>query len=288
MPLDAWLLALAAAFFFGLALVLTQFGLNHLPSFRGAIVSLPTSAVWFWVVGLFMLDGDGWRIDAAAIFAAVGLLFPVAVTLLTFEGNRRMGPNITGAVGGLAPLFAVMFAVIVLNEAPTLVQLLGIGAIVAGVAVMSASRRQATATWPYWVLALPLLAAAIRGGTQPVVKAGLALWSSPLAAVVIGTTVSSIVILLVAVIRARGWPRGFNRNGVLWFFSVGTCNGAAVIALYAALAKGPVTLVSPLAASYPLVTLGLSAVLLRSVRPSPRLALGVAATVGGVVLLLIA
>ena len=288
MPLDAWLLALAAAFFFGLALVLTQFGLNHVASFRGAIVSLPTSAAWFWVAALFALDGGGWRIDAAAMFAAVGLLFPVVVTLLTFEGNRRMGPNITGAVGGLAPLFAVLFAVIVLSEAPTAVQLIGIGAIVAGVATMSATGRQAVMSWPRWALALPLLAAAIRGGTQPVVKAGLALWQSPLAAVVIGTTVSSIVILAIAAARGQLKPAVFSGKGAAWFFCVGTCNGIAVMALYAALARGPVTLVSPLAAGYPLVTLALSAVMLRSVRLSPRLVAGVVATVGGVVLLLVA
>ena len=87
----AWLLALAAAFFFGLALVLTQFGLNHMSSFEGATVSLPTVALWFWIVSLFMLDGEGWRIDAAAIFAAVGLLFPIAVTLLTFEARSSAG-----------------------------------------------------------------------------------------------------------------------------------------------------------------------------------------------------
>ena len=288
MPFDVWLLAAAGAFFFGLALVLTQFGLAHLPPFRGAIVSLPTSAAWFWLVGLFMLDSDGWRVDAAAIFAGVGILFPFLVTLLTFEGNRRMGPNVTGAVGGLAPLFAVLFAVIILSESPTVIQMVGLAAIVAGVAAMSASRRQAAVTWPYWALALPLLAAAIRGGTQPIVKVGLALWSSPLAAVILGTTVSSIIILTIAVIRARGWPQGISAKGAMWFFFVGSCNGAAVIALYAALARGPVTLVSPLVACYPLVTLAMSAILIRSVRPTPYLIGGVAATVTGVVLLLVA
>ncbi len=42
-----------------------------------------------------------------AIFAAVGLLFPGAATLLTFAANRALGPVITGTLGNLAPLFAV-------------------------------------------------------------------------------------------------------------------------------------------------------------------------------------
>jgi hypothetical protein len=62
--------------------------------------------------------------------------------LSNFESNRLMGPNIAGAVGGLA--------------------------------------------------------SAIRGFVQPVVKLGLEHWPNPIAAVVIGYTVSSIVVILAA------------------------------------------------------------------------------------------
>ena len=41
---DPQVLALCASFLFGLALVLTQFGLRHVPPSRGASVSIPTSA----------------------------------------------------------------------------------------------------------------------------------------------------------------------------------------------------------------------------------------------------
>jgi drug/metabolite transporter (DMT)-like permease len=68
--------------------------------------------------------------------------------------------------------------------------------------------------------------------------------------------------------------------------AVGFCNGLAVLLIYAALARGPVTLVAPLFAAYPLVTLALSRLLLRHEPFGPRLALGVAATVAGVVLLI--
>jgi hypothetical protein len=37
-------------------------------------------------------------LSAAGLFAVIGLLFPAAVTLLNFESNRLMGPNIAGAV----------------------------------------------------------------------------------------------------------------------------------------------------------------------------------------------
>jgi drug/metabolite transporter (DMT)-like permease len=283
---QAWALALSAAFFFGLALVLTQIGLKHLSAALGAVVSVPTATVLFWIVAPFKLDVEAWQTDAAGIFAVVGVLFPALVTLLTFEANLRMGPNIAGAVGNLAPFFAVSFAVFALGETPTLVQIIGISVIIVGVTVMSRQSREDGVSWPLWVLALPLAAAAIRGGIQPAVKLGLAQWPSPFAAALIGYSVSSAVVVAMAVIRTRGWPRGFNLRGSAWFCSVGLCNGMAVLLMYEALARGSVTLVSPLVASYPLATLALSALLLKTVQIDRRVVAGVSLTVAGVAFLL--
>ena len=57
-------------------------------------------------------------------------------------------------------------------------------------------------------------------------------------------------------------------------------------ALYSALNTGPVYVVSPIVATYPLFTLGLSAAFLRHERLTRRLIGGVVLTVTGVVLLL--
>src|SRR5262245_29190511 len=119
-------LALCSSFLFGLALVLTQFGLTHVPPNRGASISIPTSAVLFSALAPFMLDWDGWDPRGALIFVLVGLLFPATVTLLTFEANRRMGPSIAGALSNLTPLFAVVVAAFLLNEVPRPLQALGI------------------------------------------------------------------------------------------------------------------------------------------------------------------
>jgi drug/metabolite transporter (DMT)-like permease len=64
-------------------------------------------------------------------------------------------------------------------------------------------------------------------------------------------------------------------------------NGAAVLALYGALERGPVVLVSPIAATYPVFTLALSALFLREERYGATLIGGVALTVAGVAVLLV-
>ena len=76
-----------------------------------------------------------------------------------------------------------------------------------------------------------------------------------------------------------------NRRGVVWFMAVGFCNGAGMLAMYAALARSPVSVVSPLAATYPLFTLALSALFLREERFGARVLAGVALTVAGVIVL---
>jgi drug/metabolite transporter (DMT)-like permease len=200
-----------------------------------------------------------------------------------------MGPAVTGALGNLAPLFAVAFAVAALGEALNPVHGIAVCAIVGGVTLLASDRRWSADGWPLWLLALPLAAAVIRGAAQPAIKAGLELWPSPFAAVLIGYSVSTLVVGVQAAI-ARARPHGpsssFTAQGIGWFVGVGLSNGLAVLATYAALAEAPVTLVAPLVGTYPLFTLALSAVLLRAVRPGIAIMLGIAATVAGVALLL--
>jgi drug/metabolite transporter (DMT)-like permease len=281
-------LALLAAFLFGFALLPTQLGLRHTSPNYGALVSIPTSTILLWLLSPFLVAWRGWDPRALGVFAAVGVLFPAVVTLLNFEANRRMGPSMAGALSNLTPVFAVLSAALFLGEVPRLLQSLGIATIVAGVVVLSIDRRWLGVPWSYWAAALPLAAAAIRGVTQPITKLGLGLWPSPFAAALIGYTMSAVVVAGVARVRAGGWPTHYPRAALLWFACVGICNVLAVLALYAALARGPVILVAPLVATYPLVTLAFTAIFFRSARINVPLAAGVSLTVVGVILLVAA
>lgn len=282
----AILLALASAFGVGLGFVLTQFALRWMPPWQGAAFSVPTSTLLFWCMAPFFVDVTKVDYTAVGVFAFAGIFFPATVTLLNFESNRLVGPNIAGAVSGLTPLFAVMLAILVLGESPRPLQLLAIAAVIAGVMLMYSGRRQIRSRWSIWMLVLPLLAAVIRGCVQPVVKLGLERWPNPIVAVLIGYTVSSAVLIGNALTRDRAYIRRFNPRGALWFGGIGLCHGLAVLSLYAALVYGPLALVSPLAACYPLATLLLSFALLKHEPITPQLATAVILTVGGVVLLI--
>jgi drug/metabolite transporter (DMT)-like permease len=272
-------------FGFGAGFVLTQFGLRWMQPWLGVAISIPTSTLLFWCLAPFFVDPNAGSLKAVVLFACVGLFFPGAAALLNFESNRLMGPNIAGALSSMTPVLAVLLAIVMLSERVRGPQLLGLGAIVVGISFMyrvhvNLSDRS------LWLMGLPLAAAAIRGVVQPIVKFGFEWWPNPIAAVVVSYTVSSAVLIVSALARAGGTIPEIDHRGALWFAAVGLCNGLAVLAMYAALASGPVVIISPLIAGYPLVTLLLSRAFLGKENVGPQLIAGVTGAVCGVVMLL--
>lgn len=134
-------------------------------------------------------------------------------------------------------------------------------------------------------MALPLAAAILRGVVQPMAKFGFAIWDSPLAAAVIGYT-SSATIVIGSALCGPTLSRPRSHNGYLWFILVGVSNGCATLAMYAALSRGTITLVSPLVATYPVITVALTAAMIRKSRMSGQLVCGVVITVIGVAVLI--
>jgi len=282
--LESAMWAVAAAAGLGAAMVTTRLGLRYTTPLAGAAIGVPSTTLMFWCLAPFLLDTGGLNLEAAGIFALVGLFFPAAVTLLTYTGNQRMGPTITSAVSCTTPMFALSGAILFLGEALTAGNVLGTAVIVAGMLVLTWTDAARPRSWPLWAIALPFAAAGLRALAQVLTKAGLMLWASPYAAGLIGYSVSAAVILVAA--RAGGAPKVTDRRAVPWFVATGFFNGSSLFLMYIALAKGRVSLVSPIVATYPLFTLGLSLLLLRHERVTARVAVGAIVTVAGVAALL--
>lgn len=276
--------ALAAAACVGAGMVTTRQGLRYASPMAGAAIGVPTSALAFWCLAPFLLERSGLNPAAIGIFALVGLFFPAAVTLLSYTGNLRMGPTITSSIACTTPLFALSGAILFLGERLTPGNVLGTGGVVLGVLALSWGGKARARNWPLWAIALPVGAAALRALAQVLTKAGLALWSNPYAATLIGYTVSSVIILAATRLRAARVPT--DRRATPWFVATGMLNGASLFMMYTALAGGKVALVSPIVATYPLFTLVLSMLFLRHERITPRVALGAVLTVAGVAVLL--
>ena len=282
----AALLELAAALCFAIALILTQYGLRTVPSWRSPLYTIGSCTVVAWLAAAIFVDFRAFDWRAAAIFAGVGCVFPVVVSILAVRSNEKLGPAVSGAAGNVTPLFAVLAAVLFLGETLSWLQGVGLVMVVGGVALMALRGGTGGRKWSVWVLGLPLLAALVRGSIQPAIKAGLALWHEPLAAAAIGYTLSAVVI--VSLVGRRALATGpADRTGVLWFFGVGMSNGMATFLLYAALGLGSITVVAPLVAMFPLVAVVLSYLFLREERLHIVGLIGICTSVAGVILLLV-
>ncbi len=280
------LLALGAAFCFALALILTQYGLRTMPSWRSPLYSIGGSAVLAWLAAAVFVDWRSFNLEAALIFAAVGCIFPVVVSILAVRSNEALGPAVAGAVGNVTPVFAVLGAVLFLGERLGLSQAGGLAMVVGGVALLALRGGAGGRRWSVWVLGLPLAAALVRGAIQPGIKTALALWHEPLAAAAIGYTLSTLVIL--ALVGRRAWRAGPGHPaGVRWFLAVGLCNGTATFLLYAALGLGSIALVAPLVALFPLMAVVLGYFFLRGEQLHAIGLLGIVVSVAGVILLLV-
>jgi drug/metabolite transporter (DMT)-like permease len=282
----AIVLGLASAVFLGGGLVLTQFGLRYIHPLSGAAISVPSFTIVFILLSPFLLHGQTIEWHAVPIFAAVGLIFPAVLTIITFASNRALGPVATGALGNLSPLLSVAVAVLLLHEPLRALQFAGLVVAVLGVLTITITRTDDMRDWRTWALLLPLGASVLRGVIPPVVKVGLEIWPNPIAAGLTGYIFSTLTVLAVERMRTGRFLVQAPLAGKLWFALNGICNGTGTLLLYAALGAGPVSLVAPLYATYPLFTVGLSVIFLGNVRITFRLVAGTALTVGGVVLVL--
>jgi drug/metabolite transporter (DMT)-like permease len=259
------LLACSSAVCFGAAVVTSRFGLRSLDARAGAAISIPAATVLFIAAAPFTIDLSAATLAAAFIFAAVGLLFPALVTLLTFQSNRHLGPVVTSSVSSTAPLFALPAAALLLGESISPKAVLASLGVAVGVWVLYSKRTGREVSAPKWALLLPVSGAMVRGLAQVAAKAGLMLWPNPFAASLIGYLISSLgVVAADRVVRTTQtrWSSG----AAGWFVVTGVLNGTAVLLMYSALRGAPVSLVAPVIAAYPLVTVILSAVAFRDER----------------------
>lgn len=281
----AIIFAVLSATCFGLALVTGRVGLRIIDPRSGAAISIPTAAILFVVAAPFVPGIAGIRLEAALLFAAIGLVFPAVVTILTFRSNELLGPTITSAISGTAPLFALLGAALLLDERIPPRAALSAAGVIAGVALLSWKTGVALRTRLFdWRLMVPIAGAAVRGFSQVGAKEALHLWSSPFAAGLIGYLVSSVVVI--AARQQQGAARSrLTAKGLAWFSVTGALNGGAVLLMYAALAIAPVWTVTPIVASYPLITGVISAVFLRDEKLSLQVLTGAGMTVAAIVFL---
>ena len=279
-------LAAGSALCFGLALVSARAGLLGRGVRAGAAISVPTATAMLLLVAPFAVDWSAFDARAALLFAVVGLFFPAVVTLLGFRSTVEVGPTVTGAIAGTSPLFALAAAALWLGESVPAHAAWGSLGVGLGVAALSWQPGTRPRDFALRALGWAVLAAAVRGGSQALVRGGLTWWPEPVAAATIGYVMSSLVLLSAHHLSTRDLASSAPPGRRRWMVLTGLLNGAGVLFMYGALVRAPVALVAPVVASYPLVTATVAMLVPGGERPNVMRLAGVALIVAAVVLVL--
>lgn len=280
MPLTA-LLALTAALGFGFATVLLRRALLHTSPLAAATVSVAFTTAVVWGTAAVTGAPLGQVLSPSILpFVAAGLAAPGLARIGLFLGVQRVGVARAGALAGVAPLFSVGLAMLLLGERPSSLVLVGAAAVVAG-GVLLSSRGGSVVTWRRRDLVLPLLAALGFALRDVVSRYGFREPTHPLVAAAAATITSLAVVAAFAATRRQ--HLGLGRGALGYLALSGFGEAVAYLTMWRALAFADVALVSPLVNAHPMFTLGLTALLLRDLeRVTARIVAATALIIAGV------
>tara|TARA_B100000949_G_scaffold48457_1_gene42180 strand:- start:141 stop:1037 length:897 start_codon:yes stop_codon:yes gene_type:complete len=294
-------LAVAVAFAFLAACgfasgnVLVRVGTEKVPAPTATLLTVFSGIIL--IVGLtlvFRLDEiSSLSIEALGWILVLGILgYPMArlfiITAISMVGAARAVP-----MAGLQPVVAFTLGVILLGERPDLLVIVGTPVIVVGLLLVVMPRRGANSGDGVvnvrrlgYLLAIGSAATFASRDTisrhvvtdliDPLVSAGLAL--------AIGGTILAVILHRQVARSVMTVPRKY----LLICALAGVFQGLAVASLFQALSRAPVTVVSPIYASQPLITLILAHFFLKRLEAIDfLLALGTMVSVVGVILVIL-
>ena len=258
----------AQVYLFALLTALT-WGTGFIPNKRGLAAGgtplqscLTMGGVVCLILWTLILIGPGGgkffshlSLSTVCIFALAGLCGSALGNLLTLSGTDHVGASINSAVSNTRPLFTVVIAVIWLGESVQPLLVVGILMLVAGVVILAFSKGGDVRGWHAWQLWIPLGAAAAFAVGNIIRRFGLTSTDIPvLEALVIDQTAGFIMLGVYALARKRREVLLAPPKTYLFYAIAGILGTIGYLSLFAALDRGPVTIVDPLVATTPLFT----------------------------------
>jgi drug/metabolite transporter, DME family len=255
-------LALTAALGFALARVVLKRALPHTTPLTAVVVSIVFTGTVLWGVAVLTAPLSLLATTAIWPFVIAGLVAPGLSRLLVYVGIDRVGAARASAISPIAPFSAIFLAVVFLGERPSPGLLAGAICIVVGSVLLSQQERGG-GVWRRRDLVFPLLGSMGFGLRDVISRWGLQTFPHPTVAAVVATMTSAVLIAAFAQRRRREVRA--DRTGIWLLALAGTLEALGSVALWAALAVGNVSVVTPLAHAQPMFTVVLAAVLLRDI-----------------------
>jgi len=281
-------LALCTALSYAAANVSVRRGLHHSSAATATLVSLIVHSVVLWVA-VFLTGGIPQVELAAVVLIAITGVLQTGMRLWHYTGIEKVGTSRAVTLRSTHPIFSVAIGVAILQEQVTVEILLGTILVVAGIVTTSWRVEEQISSFRWQHLLYPMVTALITGIVHPIRRVAMLISDEPLFfAALVGP------ISLLCFTGTLGLPaiRGhiiWNAKSLFSFITAGVFETLAVLLMLNAFVTGPVVLVSPIAATSPIWTLLMGAVLLRDLERVNRFAvIGTICVVVGVIAIYLA
>ena len=220
---------------------------------------------------------------SVTLFCIVGV-FQLGVRLLAYTGVLKIGASRSSALQSINPLISATIAIVVLKESATVLTLIGTLLVVTGVILVSWKAEQELLSFRWWHLLLPVGAAILSGVNHPMRRYALSLSNEPLFFSAFMGFVTLIAFAGYMTISSQEPRLVWDRRALLPFLCTGIFETFSIFLIIKALSIGPVVVIAPIAATYPVWSLIGAKLFLKDVeRIGLKAAVGILSVVGGTV-----
>ncbi len=248
--MDSLFLALAAGFAFAVNNFFARMGMEESNPSTAVAFNVAMNALGLWILAAFtssirpVLSVQIWPFLLAGIFS------PGLARSLLFHGYQYLGLARSDVIAASMPLFAVLVAVLVVGEQPSLQAVMGTLLIVVGISVLS-YRRDIEARWSGWAILFPLGAALFFALRDVSVKVGLQMVPAPVAGAAVAATAAAVFVNLPYLLSRNRKNFILTRRSLTFFVLGGVFATLAYLSFFLALQGEMVSHVTPLMSIFP-------------------------------------
>ena len=188
---------------------------------------------------------------AVILFIIVGIL-QLGTRLFAYTGVAKIGASRSSTLQATSPLVSTVIALTILQEEAGFAVLMGTLLVVIGIILISWRPEKQILNYRWWHILLPLTAALFTGVNHPIRRYALQISNQPVfLAALMGITSLTCISGYLTLPGATQRPN-WNRRALIPLLSTGIFETLGIITVIYALSVGPVVVVAPVAATYPL------------------------------------
>ncbi len=277
------LVALSTAIFYASALVSARQGLRYSTPITVTCVSVVAQVVILW--GAILLTGGVPKVEFLPVLLIVSVgATQLGVRLFAYTGVQKIGASRSSALQSTSPLISSGIAIAFLGERASLGVLLGTVLVVCGIVLLSWRPGEVIPSYRWWHMLLPLGAAFLTGVNHPIRRYALTISVEPLLfSAIMGSSSLGFFLIYRKLVSSKE-RLVWDRRALFPFAITGLCETLSILFIITALSLGPVVIVAPLAATYPMWALLGTIIFLRDVeRINLRTMAGILSVVTGTI-----